>query len=62
VGRAAKGMRGFWDEAAKRNAAWYLDTTVSFDEPDMGAFFETGRKIVDQAVGGSPVPPAAVKR
>jgi SAM-dependent methyltransferase len=59
VGRAAKGMRGFWDEAARRNAAWYVDTTVSFDEPDMGAFFETGRKIVDQALGRSPVPPAA---
>ena len=58
MGRAAKGMRGFWDEAAKKNAAWYVDTTVSFDEPDMDEFFATGRKIIEHAYGASPVKPA----
>lgn len=58
MGRAAKGMRGFWDDAAKRNAAFYVDTTVAFDAPDMDAFFETGRKIVDHAYGDSPVKPS----
>ena len=58
MGRAAKGMRSFWDEAAKTNAAWYVDTTVSFDEPDMDEFFATGRKIIDGAYDGSPVKPA----
>ena len=57
MGRAARGMREFWDSAAKKNAAWYVDTTVSFDNPDMETFFATGHKIVDTALGGSPVPP-----
>lgn len=50
-------MRQFWDNAAKTNAAWYVDTTVSYDNPDMAAFFETGHRIVDVALGGSPVAP-----
>lgn len=59
MGRAAKGMRSFWDEAAKKNAAWFVDTSISFDEPDMEAFFDTGRLIVDEAYGRSPVQPTA---
>lgn len=58
VGRAAKGMREFWDSAAKRNAAWYVDTTVSYDNPDMDEFFAAGRRIVEVALDGSPVAPA----
>lgn len=48
-------QRDFWDAAAKASAAFYVDTTVSYDEPDMEAFFATGRRIVDQALA---VPPA----
>lgn len=59
MGRAAKGMRDFWDLAAKKNAAWYVDTTVSYDKPDMDVFFETGRKIVENAYGSSPVRPSS---
>ncbi len=58
MGRAAKGMRAFWDEAAKKNAAWYVDTSISYEQPDMEAFFETGRRIVQNAYGQSPVRPA----
>lgn len=58
MGRAARGMREFWDSAAKKNAAWYVDTTVSYDNPDMESFFATGRKIVDTALAGSPVAPS----
>jgi SAM-dependent methyltransferase len=50
-------MRNFWDNAAKRNAAWYVDTTVAYDNPDMSAFFATGHKIVTTALDGSPVAP-----
>ena len=57
MGRAAKGMRAFWDEAAKKNAAWYVDTSISYEQPDMEAFFETGRKIIENAYGQSPVRP-----
>ncbi len=58
MSRAARGMRDFWDSAAKRNAAWYVDTTVAYDDPDMPAFFATGQKIVATALAGSPVAPA----
>jgi len=58
LGRAAKGMRSFWDDAAKKNAAWYVDTTVSFDDPNMEEFFATGHKIVEHAYGESPVKPS----
>jgi SAM-dependent methyltransferase len=50
-------MRRFWDEAARRNAPWYVDTTVDYSEPDLEQFFETGRKIVDEALEGAPVRP-----
>lgn len=50
-------MRNFWDEAARTNAAWYVDTTLDFEHPDMEKFFSTGRTIVSEALNGSPVPP-----
>jgi len=51
-------MREFWDDAAKRSAAYYVDTTLDFDNPDMDEFFATGRKIVDDGLARSPVRPA----
>jgi SAM-dependent methyltransferase len=55
TGRAAR-MREYWDERARENAPWYVDTSLDFVDPDMRTFFETGRKIVDEALGGSAVP------
>ncbi len=49
-------MRDFWDSAASASAAFYVDTTVSYDNPDMDAFFATGEQIVAQAL--APVAPA----
>ena len=43
-------MKRYWDERAQLNAPWYVDTSLSYDEPDLDRFFETGRKIVDQAL------------
>jgi SAM-dependent methyltransferase len=43
-------MRRFWDEGARRNAAWYVDTSLDYDEPDMDRFFETGRVVVAEAL------------
>jgi SAM-dependent methyltransferase len=51
-------MRNFWDEAARTNAAWYVDTSLEYDHPDMERFFATGRKIVSEAIDGSPVAPS----
>ncbi|MDP1793568.1 MAG: class I SAM-dependent methyltransferase [Acidimicrobiales bacterium] len=51
----ANRQRDFWDSAAKASAAFYVDTTVSYDNPDMDAFFATGKTIVEQAL--APVRP-----
>jgi len=53
---ATEGMRAFWDAAAAANAPWYVDTSISYDNPDMDAFWETGRVIAGLALDG-PVQP-----
>ena len=46
-------MRAYWDERARLNAAWYVDTTLDFEQPDMERFFASGAKIVhDHYVDG----------
>jgi SAM-dependent methyltransferase len=49
-------MRVFWETAAKENAAWYVDTSISYDNPDMDRFWEGGRTIAGIAMDG-PVRP-----
>src|SRR4051794_27467247 len=51
-------MRSYWDEGARRNAVWYVDTSLDYDEPDLDRFFETGRTIVSQALDDAPAQPA----
>ena len=55
--RAVKGMREFWDARARENAAWYVDTSLTYDHPDMERFFETGKQIVADALDDAPVQP-----
>lgn len=50
MGKSTERMRNFWDGAASASAAFYVDTTVSYDNPDMDAFFATGHRIVAQAL------------
>jgi SAM-dependent methyltransferase len=50
-------MRAYWNERARENAAWYVDTTVDYDRPDMQAFFEAGAKILDEALTRAPTQP-----
>ena len=50
--RVVAGMRSYWDDRARVNAAWYVDTSLDFTSPDMVAFFETGRRIVAEALDG----------
>jgi len=51
-------MRAYWDERARLNAAWYVDTTLDFEQPDMARFFASGEKIVhDHYVDGPVHPP-----
>jgi SAM-dependent methyltransferase len=47
-------MRGYWDERARQNAAWYVDTSLSFDHPDMEKFFANGHVIVAEALDTPP--------
>ena len=50
-------MRAYWDGRARENAAWYVDTSLDFTAPDMVAFFDTGRRIVAEALDDAvPVP------
>jgi SAM-dependent methyltransferase len=55
------GMRSYWDERARENAAYYVDTTCDYDAPDMGRFFETGEEVVREALLDAPVQPAERK-
>jgi SAM-dependent methyltransferase len=50
-------MRSYWDDGARTNAAWYVDTSLSYDEPDMARFFEGGERIVRELVDAAPVAP-----
>jgi SAM-dependent methyltransferase len=50
-------MRSYWDEGARRNALWYVDTSLDYNEPDLDRFFETGRTIVAEALRDAPVEP-----
>ena len=55
--RATDGMRQYWDARAVENAAWYVDTTLSFDDPDMEQFLADGARIVRDALDGAPAAP-----
>jgi SAM-dependent methyltransferase len=56
VDRATRGMRDYWDARARENAPWYVDTSLSYDDPDMQRFFETGEVIVAEALEHAPAP------
>jgi ubiquinone/menaquinone biosynthesis C-methylase UbiE len=53
-------MRKYWDERARKNAAWYVDTSLSYDDPNFERFFETGKKIVAEAIDEAPVLPPSM--
>jgi SAM-dependent methyltransferase len=60
--RSVARMRRFWDDAARRNAAWYVDTTTNYAEPDMAQFFEAGQTIVRDALDEAPLLPRRFER
>lgn len=61
-GRSAARMRSWWESAAQRNAAWYVDTSLSYDEPDMEQFWATGEVVVAEALDGAPASPLGLGR
>jgi SAM-dependent methyltransferase len=50
-------MRRYWDDRARENAAFYVDTTVTYDAPDLDKFFRAGDLIVREALLESPIQP-----
>jgi SAM-dependent methyltransferase len=56
--RTSRAMRAYWDDGARRNAAWYVDTTLCYEEPDMAAFLAGGEHIVAELFDRVPVAPA----
>lgn len=57
-GKRAARMRAYWEQRAQRNAAWYVDTSLSYDAPQMDRFYATGATVVAQALDDAPVTPA----
>jgi SAM-dependent methyltransferase len=52
-------MAAYWDGGARRNALWYVDTSLAWDEPDLDEFFATGRRIVEGLVDDAAVGPSS---
>jgi SAM-dependent methyltransferase len=50
-------MRTYWDQRARLNAPWYVDTSLDYDDPDIDRFFDTGRIIVAEALDAASVVP-----
>ncbi len=51
-------MRDYWDDRARENAVWYVDTTCDYQTPDMDAFFASGVRVVEVALLQAPCKPA----
>ena len=60
--RSAARMRSWWESAAQRNAAWYVDTSLSYDDPDMERFWATGEVVVAEALDDAPASPPSLGR
>lgn len=50
-------MRDYWNSRARENAVWYVDTSLDYDGPDLERFYETGRRVVEDALDNGPVRP-----
>jgi len=57
MGKGTERMGEYWDDRARENAAWYVDTSLAYDEPDMERFLATGEDIVRLALDEAPVAP-----
>jgi SAM-dependent methyltransferase len=55
--RSEDKMRAYWDERARLNAVWYVDTSLRYDEPDLERFYATGKVVVAEALSEAPTQP-----
>jgi SAM-dependent methyltransferase len=54
VARDVAKMRAYWEERARLNPAYYVDTSLDYDNPDMARFLETGQRVVSIALDEAP--------
>jgi SAM-dependent methyltransferase len=54
VSRDTARMREYWEERARLNPAFYVDTSLDYDDPDMDQFLETGRRVVTISLDDPP--------
>jgi SAM-dependent methyltransferase len=47
-------MRDYWEQRAQLNPAFYVDTSLDYDNPDMDQFLATGRRVVTIALDDPP--------
>lgn len=47
-------MRDYWEERAQLNPAYYVDTSLDYDAPDMERFLDTGRRVATMALDDPP--------
>lgn len=60
MGRDTAKMREYWEQRARLNPAFYVDTSLDYDNPDMEQFLATGQRVVTIALDDPPaVAPAA---
>ena len=61
-GARTERMRTYWNQRAVENAAWFVDTTLDYAQPDMERFMATGRQVVDHAFTEAVVRPEGTHR
>jgi SAM-dependent methyltransferase len=54
-----EGMRDYWDDRAEQDAAWYVDTSIDYEQRDMDRFWSTGRIMLAEALNRSVPAPTA---
>ena len=54
MGRDTAKMREYWEQRAQLNPAFYVDTSLDYDNPDMDRFLETGRRVATIALDEAP--------
>jgi len=54
VGRDTAKMREYWEERARLNPAFYVDTSLDYDNPDMEQFLATGKRVVTISLDDPP--------
>jgi SAM-dependent methyltransferase len=54
VSRDTAKMRDYWEQRAQLNAAFYVDTSLDYDNPNMDKFLETGQRVVTISLDDPP--------